>query len=96
MENLSWQAVSHPPKENGHYLCYDENISGKNKMDVFRFDKFNSSWYWGSDCFHPQFWMPLPKSPFDPSIMGWYEYDLEAGTTTYTPNPNFNKADEVV
>jgi hypothetical protein len=59
-----WISVDeNPPDKSGHYLVYDQNTAGKEKREMYRFDSYNKSWYWGADTFHPQFWQPLPPSP---------------------------------
>jgi hypothetical protein len=64
--NQEWISVEdNPPTDNGYYLVFDPNAFGlrEAKIDVYRFSKYNQSWYWGSDSFHPTHWMPLPPPP---------------------------------
>lgn len=51
------------PKKKGYYLCYDMNFGSQQPIDVLFFDPYNSSWFYGADCYHPQFWQPLPETP---------------------------------
>lgn len=64
-----WISVDTPPFKSGYYLVYDENTAGESKVELYRYSRYNDSWYWGSDCFHPQFWMPLPKPPCSNAIL---------------------------
>jgi hypothetical protein len=61
-----WKGVSNPPKENGFYLVYDENIYGheeKLRVEIYRYSTYNDSWYWGGNCYHPTYWRELPPLP---------------------------------
>lgn len=53
------------PEKTGYYLAYDTNYDEQNGIEVYRYDSYNQSWLYGADCFHPQYWMPLPNKPKD-------------------------------
>jgi hypothetical protein len=56
-------AEANPPKKYGEYIAFDPNRFGRNKVDIYRYDDYNNSWFVLSDAYHPTHYMPLPAPP---------------------------------
>jgi hypothetical protein len=77
-----WKGVSNPPKENGFYLVYDENIYGheeKLRVEIYRYSTYNDSWYWGGNCYHPTYWRELPPLPNKENVSASLVRELKLG-----------------
>lgn len=51
------------PETKGFYLTFDTNRIYTGDIEVYRFDIYTQSWFFGEDCYHPTHWQPLPKPP---------------------------------